>query len=291
MGWNPNACFDALAPGGHCKTTTRTQCAKLNACVRVSTPNVCYCKEDWSVSMTLDTCSSQLACLWTQEVPPDATYWVPNCVQNRCFFAMSSAPYVRSGLQNDNFKFHILLLILDGSHLGLRGPSHRWKPSSRNIQQARKLESRVRYVTHVSSMKSTTIKPALKSQILGCIEKTTLGTDNDDVRHHEFFKNFLRCSSPQYRGFGSDTSACPPKTKSSKAECEDTRRVKKQKQARTSRSYPLQSLHWAGSVFLFILSYSDSQVIFKFLTVSIHPSNVGPSFKCCPILKHVFIIS
>ena len=66
MGWNPSACFEALASGGHCKTTTRTQCAKLNACVRVSTPNVCYWKEDWSVSMTLDTCWSQLACLWTQ---------------------------------------------------------------------------------------------------------------------------------------------------------------------------------------------------------------------------------
>ena len=73
--------------------------------------------------------------------------------------------------------------------------------------------------------------------------KTTLRTDNDDVRHHESGKNFLRCSSPQYRGFGSDTSRCPPKTKSSKAECEDSCLVKKQKQARTSRSFPLHSLH------------------------------------------------
>ena len=117
----------------------------------------------------------------------------------------------------------------------LRGSSHRWQPSSQNTQQVSKLEFRVRYDTRVPSpMKSTnTIKPALKGQILWCVKKTsTLGADNDDVRHDETCKYFLRCFSPQCRGFGAvgrDTSACPrpPETKSSKAECKDTCRVQK----------------------------------------------------------------
>ena len=42
LGWNRNVCFEALAPGGHWKTRTRTPCTKLNACVRVSTPDICH---------------------------------------------------------------------------------------------------------------------------------------------------------------------------------------------------------------------------------------------------------
>ena len=122
----------------------------------------------------------------------------------------------------------------------------------------------------------------------------TLDVDDDDMRHQESYKKFLLFLLSRYRDFGvidSDTAGPPSKKKSSKTECKDTCCVKLKKTRKNIQILLSSILDWAGRVFLFILSYSDIQNIFKFLSKSIYLSNFGPSFKCCPILKHVFIIT
>ena len=199
---------------------------------------------------------SQLACPWIQEVPPDAH---TGC-HTLCKFVVNlQNPVYRVGDQDCRttissptcclwFSTGIISVYVVQSLTKAVNGEH---PTSQQVGISWALRHK---------------RPSMKSTSLEWVEKTSTPGPNNMMH---VITNLARifCGACGLGKVG-DTSGYPPKTKSSKAECKDTCRVKSKK--KTSRSNPLHPLDWEGRVFLFILSCSGFQVIFKFLTVSIH---------------------
>ena len=209
--------------------------------------------------------ASELECPWTWKIPSYTTHWTLHFVQNcrRIVPIPTYRLWFLTGVMTTP-------VIDEESRRRTFTESWSWNFVDDTIHTTTRHEIDDHNQTHTK-----------KSNSWLCWKTSTFDTDDDDVRHHVSYKNFLRYPWSQYRDIGaieSDTSG--NLVEDWKQEHISSQKVKYSRKSRSHSLHP--SLEQRGT------SFSS---FFKFLATSINLSNLDRFPKWRPILKQEFVIS